>query len=81
MIMNHNFMLFILNEKTIQQFCMKVLLIKVYKCLSRLSLELLNEIFYVRQNHYILRSLAVFATDNPRHKFLLIIIINNSTLF
>ena len=47
--MNYNFMLFILKEKKIQQLCMKVLLTKVYKRLSRLSLELLSEIFYIRQ--------------------------------
>ena len=31
----------------------------------------MNEVFYLRQNHYNLRSFNVFATDNPRNKYLL----------
>ena len=31
----------------------------------------MNEVFYLRQNHYNLRSFDVFATDNPRNKYLL----------
>ena len=44
---------------------------QIYKYLYDLSLELMNEIFYLRQNHCNLRSLHIFATDNPRNKFLL----------
>ena len=28
----------------------------------------MNEVFYLRQNHYNLRNFDVFATDNPRKK-------------
>ena len=31
----------------------------------------MNEVFYLRQNHYNLRNLNVFATDNPLNKFML----------
>ena len=31
----------------------------------------MNEVFYLRQNHYNLRIFNVFATDNPRNKYLL----------
>ena len=31
----------------------------------------MNEVFYWRQNHYNLRNFSVFATDNPRNKYLL----------
>ena len=30
-----------------------------------------NEIFHLRQNHYNLRNFNIFATDNPRNKYLL----------
>ena len=60
-----------LNEKTIHQRCINVLLTEVYKYLSGLSPKFMNEVFYLRQNHYNLRNLNVFATDNPRGKFTL----------
>ena len=31
----------------------------------------MNEVFFLRQNHYNLRSFNVFATDNTRNKYLL----------
>ena len=31
----------------------------------------MNEVFYLRQNHYNLRNLNAFATDNPLNKFML----------
>ena len=31
----------------------------------------MNEVFYLRQNHYNLRNFNVFATDNPGYKYLL----------
>ena len=65
-----------LNEKTIHQHCMNVLLTKVYKYLNGYSPNLMNEILYLRQNHYNLRIFNVFATDNPRNKYLL-----NSSVF
>ena len=61
----------ILNEKTIHQICIKVLLTEIYKYLSDLSPELMSEVFYLRQNHCSLRSLNVLATDNPRKEFML----------
>ena len=60
-----------LNEKTIHQRCINVLLTEVYKYLNSYSPDLMNEVFYLRQNHYNLHSLNVFATDNPRNKHLL----------
>ena len=60
-----------LNEKTIHQRCINVLLTEVYKYLSDYSPDLMNEFFYLRQNHYNLRTFSVFATDNPRNKYLL----------
>ena len=35
------------------------------------SPNLINEVFYLRQNHYNLCSFNAFATDNPRNKYLL----------
>ena len=31
----------------------------------------MNEVFFLRQNHYNLRNFDVFAADNPRNKYLL----------
>ena len=69
-------MLSTLNVKTIHQQCINVLLTQVYKYLNNLFPKFMNEVFYLRQNHRNLRSLKVFATDNPRNKFLL-----NSTVY
>ena len=44
-----------LNEKTVNQHCTNVLSAEAYKYLNRFSHELMNEVFYLRQNHYILR--------------------------
>ena len=41
-----------LNEKTIDQCCINVLLIEVYKYLDGLSPEFMNKVFYLHQNHY-----------------------------
>ena len=62
-------MLSTLNEKTIHQCCINVLLTEVYKYLNGFSRELMNEVFYLRQNHYNLRNLNVFVMDN--HRFML----------
>ena len=56
-----------LNEKTIRQRCLNVLLIEVYKYLNNCSPDLMNEVCYLRQNHYNLHNFNVFATDNPRN--------------
>ena len=60
-----------LNEKTIHQRCINVLLTKVCKYLNGYFPDLINEVFYLHQNHYNLRNFIVFATDNPRNKDLL----------
>ena len=38
---------------------------------KRLPLDLMNEVFYLCQKHYNLCNFNVFATDNPRNKYLL----------
>ena len=45
-------MLFTLHEKKIHQSCINVLLTKERKNLKRPSPELMNKVFYLRQNHY-----------------------------
>ena len=60
-----------LNEKAIHQRCINVLLTEVYEYLNGYSLDLMNEVFYLRLNHYNLHSFNIFATDNPRNKYLL----------
>ena len=59
--MNHNFLIcFVpLNQKTIHQRCKNVLITETYKYLNDLSPEFINEHFYLRQNHYNLRSLPL----------------------
>ena len=57
-----------LNEKTIHQRCINVLLTNLYKYLNGYSPDLMNEVFYLRQNHFNLRNFNVFTTDNPRNK-------------
>ena len=44
-------LLSILNEKTIHERCVNVLLTEVYNYLKRYSPNLVNEVFYLRQNH------------------------------
>ena len=60
-----------MKKKTIHQRCINVLLTEVYKYLNGYSPDLMNEVFYLRPNHYNLRSFNVFAPDNPRSKYLL----------
>ena len=48
-----------------------VLLTEVYKYLNSYSPGLMNEVFYLRQNHYNLRSFNAFSTDNARNTYLL----------
>ena len=60
-----------LNEKAIHQRCINVLLTEVYKYLNGYFPDLMNQVFYLRQNHYNLRNFNVFATNNPRNKYLL----------
>ena len=59
------------NKKTIHQRCINVLLTEVYKYLNNFPPELINEVFYLRQNHYNLHWLNISSTDNPSNKFML----------
>ena len=59
-----NSLLSTLNEITIHQHCTNVLLTEVYKYVNSHSPDLMNEVFYLRQNHYNLRNFDVFAADN-----------------
>ena len=65
-----------LNKKTIYQRCTDVLLNGICTYLNDLSPELMNEVFHLRQNHYNLHNLNVFAMDDPCNKFML-----NSTVY
>ena len=65
-----------LNEKTIHQRWINVLLTEVYKYLNVLSPEYMNEDLHSRQIYCNLYNLNVFATDNPPNKFML-----NSTVY
>ena len=58
-----------LNEKTIHQRRLNVLLTEVYKYLHGTSLEMMNEVFYLHQSHYNLRSLNVFVKNIPSKIF------------
>ena len=57
-------------KKTIHQQRMNVLLTEVYKYLNGYSPDLMNEVFYLRQNYCNLHTFNIFATDNPRNKYL-----------
>ena len=60
-----------LNEQKILQRCIKVSLTEAYKYVIAFSLELMNEVFYLRQNHFTnLRNLNVFGMNNPSNKFI-----------
>ena len=60
-----------LNEKTNHRRCKNFLLTEVYKYLNGYSPDLMNKLFYLRPNHYDLRTFNVFVADNPRNKYLL----------
>ena len=64
-------LLFTLNEKTIHPRCISILLTKLNKYLNGYFPNLMNEVFYLRQNYHNLSNLNVSATDNPRNKYLL----------
>ena len=71
MIVNHHILSF-LNQKTIHQLCINVLIIiQVYKYLGGISPELLNGVFYLRQHDYNLNIFNVFAADKPPKNHLL----------
>ena len=52
-----------LNEKMIHQSCINVLPTEVYKYWNGYSPNLMNEVFFLRQNSYNLPNFNVFATD------------------
>ena len=60
-----------LNEKTIHQRCINVLLTEEFKYVNGYCPDLMNKVFYLRQNYYHLRNLNVFATGTTRNKCLL----------
>ena len=60
-----------LNEKTIHQQCINVLLTKIYKYLNDYSPDLINEVFYLRRSHCNWRIFNALATNNLRNKYLL----------
>ena len=64
-----NDMLSSLSKKTIQQFCINVLLIEVCKYLNGLYLELMNEVFICAKT--IVTYAVIFPKDNPGNKVLL----------
>ena len=70
------------NEKTIHQRCINILLTEVCKYLDGFSQELMNEVFYLLQNHHNLNILNVFTTDNPHKNFFirLYFLPSNSTM-
>ena len=57
-------------KKTIHQRCINVLLIEVFKYVNGCCPDLMNKVFYLRQNYYHLRNLNGFATGNTRNKWL-----------
>ena len=66
-----NSLLFTLTEKTVYQRCINIFTNRSIQIFKRLLLDVMNEVFYLRQNHYNLLNFNVFATDNPSNKYLL----------
>ena len=60
-------MLDTLNEKKIHQQCIDRLLIQVYQFLNGYFLNIMNDVFHLRQNTYNLQNFHAFATDVPRN--------------
>ena len=56
------------NEKQVQQKCIELLMIEVYKYLNGLSPDTMNDIFKLRENTYSLRNFHIFESQNPRTK-------------
>ena len=57
-----------LNEKTIHQMCINVLMTKVIKYLNGPSPDLMNEAFRLKSNYYNLRNFNQFETYIPKTK-------------
>ena len=64
-------MLDTLNEKTTHQQCIDRLLTEVYKFLNGYSLNIMNEVFHLRQKTYSLQNVHAFATDVSRNNCML----------
>ena len=60
-------MLDTLNEKTIHQQCIDMLLTEAYKFLNGYSPDIMNDVFHLRQNTYNLPNFHAFATDVTRN--------------
>ena len=64
-------MLDTLNEKIIHQQCIYRLLTEVYKFLNGYYLDIMKDVFRLRQNTFNLRNFHTFATDVPRNNCML----------
>ena len=64
-------MLETLNEKTIHQQYVDRLLTEEYNFLNGYSLQIMNDVFHLRQNTYNFRNFQAFATDVPRNNCML----------
>ena len=56
------------NEKPVHQKCIQLLMIEVYKYQNVLSLDIMSDIFKLRENAYNLRNFHIFDSQNPRTK-------------
>ena len=56
------------NEKPVNQKCIKLLTIEVYKYLNGLPSGIMSDIFKLREKTYILRNFHIFESQNPRRK-------------
>ena len=56
------------NEKPVHQKCIELLMIEVYKYLNGLFLDIMSDIFKLRENTYNLRNSHMFESQNPRTK-------------
>ena len=56
------------NEKLVHQKCIGLLMIEVYKYLNDLSLDIMSDIFKLRENTYNLKNFHLFESQNLRIK-------------
>ena len=56
------------DEKSINQKYIELLMIEVYKYLNGLSPDIINTIFKLRQDTYNLRNFIIFDRQNPKTK-------------
>ena len=55
-------------EKPVDQKCIELLMIGVYKYLNGLSPDIMSDILKLRENTYSLRNFNIFESQNPRTK-------------